>query len=98
MTAERDHWPGSVLDRNVLETQIGKFLRTHREGWQQLMEWLRSVPPDRTEAQYAQEQEASIAEHRAGVQRALDALNARRAEEGLPPLDRQGNVIEGERR
>lgn len=92
---ESEKWPCGILDRVLLVAQVGDFLRTHRKGWEQLMEWMESVPPDRTEAEYEQEREASIAEHRAGVQRFLDAHNARRAADGLPPLDRQGNVIEG---
>jgi hypothetical protein len=30
-------------------------LRTHKNGWALLIDWLQSIPPDRTEPEYAEE-------------------------------------------
>ena len=43
-----DSWPGSDVEREALADSIGVFLRTHKNGWSMLMDWLQSVPPDRT--------------------------------------------------
>lgn len=46
------NWPGSQLEQATLIDEIGKFLRTHRNGTARLLEWLESCPPDRTEDEY----------------------------------------------
>jgi hypothetical protein len=50
-----DSWPGSDVEREALADSIGVFLRTHKNGWSMLMDWLQSVPPDRTEPESAEE-------------------------------------------
>jgi len=88
-----DKWPGSIVAKFGLVAEIGKFLRTHRHGDMRLITWLRSIPPDHTEEEYQQEHQRIAAENDAARQQALDEYNARRAAEGLPPIDRKGNVI-----
>ena len=47
-----DSWHASTIDRVVLQRALLKFLRTHDDAGTRLIEWLRSVPADHTEAQY----------------------------------------------
>jgi hypothetical protein len=53
--AETDSWPGSNVERATLADSVGVFLRTHKNGWGMLIDWLESIPPDRTEPEYAEE-------------------------------------------
>jgi hypothetical protein len=48
-------WHCSVVARLVLEEAIGEFLRTHPDGYHQLMKLVAPVPPDRTEDEFKQE-------------------------------------------
>lgn len=86
-------WPGSIIDQHSLIESIGKFLRTHKDGDQRLMDWLESVPPDRTEEEYRQLQQDAADENEAHIQKKLAEVNSDRAARGKPPIDRQGNVI-----
>jgi hypothetical protein len=52
--AETDSWPGSDVERATLADSVGVFLRTHKNGWGMLIDWLASIPPDRTEPEYAE--------------------------------------------
>jgi hypothetical protein len=53
MTYDTTEWSCSELDRKTLDREIGRFLRTHRDGAGRLLELLHAVPPDRTEAEHA---------------------------------------------
>jgi hypothetical protein len=77
----------------MLAGEVGKFLRTHRRGWTVLMDWLVAQPPDRTEEEFQREAEAAQTAHEAGVQQQLDRINTERAADGLPPVDRKGNIL-----
>ena len=88
-----ESWPGSILDQHSLIESIGKFLRTHKGGGQRLMDWLESVPPDRTEEEYRQLRQDAADENEAHIQKKLAEFNSDRAARGLPPIDRQGNVV-----
>jgi hypothetical protein len=48
-------WPVSRLQHDLLHSAIGRFLRTHRDGARQLVEWMGTFPTDRTEAQFEEE-------------------------------------------
>lgn len=89
------NWPGSILERCVLMDDIGKFLRTHKGGGKILMDWLASVPPDRSEEEYRQLKKEAAQAHEEGVKAAIADYNRRRARQGLPPVDRHLNVIAG---
>lgn len=52
---DTDSWPGSDVEREALADSVGVFLRTHKNGWALLIDWLQSIPPDRTEPEYAEE-------------------------------------------
>jgi len=91
------NWPGSIIQKCVLKDAIGKFLRTHKGGGRILMDWLVSVPPDRTEEEYRQLKEAAAQEHEEGIEAAIADYNRRRAAQGLPPVDRHLDVIAGAR-
>jgi hypothetical protein len=90
---EGEHPMNAVSDRAAedLRTMVDFVMRGDLDG---AKEWYTRVG-DKDPARRV-ELLAAWCWHRAGVQRALDALNARRAEEGLPTLARQGNLIEGE--
>ncbi len=47
-----DSWHASTIDRVVLQRALLKFLRTHDDAGARLIEWMKSVPIDHTEAQY----------------------------------------------
>jgi hypothetical protein len=53
--AGTDSWPGSDVERATLADSVGVFLRTHKNGWGMLIDWLESIPPDRTEPEYVEE-------------------------------------------
>ncbi len=53
MTTDPRNWRCSAVDRVTLQEQIGTFLRTHTTGVELLLDWMASVPADRTEAEYA---------------------------------------------
>jgi hypothetical protein len=44
-----DRWACSIVTESLLNREIAVFLRTHRNGVEQLRELLRSIPADRTE-------------------------------------------------
>jgi len=88
-----NEWPGSVIDQIGLKDLVGKYLRTHRKGYQLLFQFLISTPGDRTEAEYAAERTQRKADHEAGIQAALDDYNKRRKADGLPPVGRDGEII-----
>lgn len=46
------NWHTTILDRVALEQEICKFLRTHTNPDERLMEWMQSIPPDHTEAEH----------------------------------------------
>ena len=91
--AEMNEWPGSVIDRAMIAKSVGRFLRTHRDGKNLLLEWLDSRPADRSEMEYAEERARVRQEHEIRVDGALERINAQREMGGLPPLDRDGNVM-----
>jgi hypothetical protein len=92
MSTTRD-WPGSGVQQQMLIDAVGKFLRTHQEGGQRLMDLMASIPPDRTEEEYRELRERAAAEHEAAIQANLKAYNQRRWVQGEPPIDRQGTAI-----
>lgn len=69
-------WPGSIVQQHLLIDAIGKYLRTHGDGGKRLMEWLESMPPDRTEEEYRELRRAEAERTEAAVRNAI----------GLPPL------------
>lgn len=88
-------WPGSIAEQAMLVLVIGKFLRRRREGWQQLTNFLLSIPEDRTDAEYQLELEQSQAEREAFRAQGIADYNERRASRGLPQvkLNERGAVI-----
>jgi hypothetical protein len=90
--SEIRNWPGSIVEQAMLEKAVGAFLRTHLRGDRLLLEWMASVPADRTEAQYDEERAAARAQNEENIRRNLERVNAERAANGAPPIDRQGNV------
>jgi hypothetical protein len=93
MTNNTQSWPCNQLDRTVLTSEIGKFLRSHSDGFSKLIELLHSVPPDRTEEEFTQLVRLAAEKHEAGVQEVIDRINRRQAQLGLPPIDRQGRLV-----
>jgi hypothetical protein len=91
--AETDSWTGSIAERTALEINVGEFLRTHRNGWSMLIDWLHSIPPDRTEAEYVEECAQRASRDASDRQAALDGENQRRAARGEPPIDMKGNIV-----
>jgi hypothetical protein len=87
-----DSWPGSHLNQLMLAVSIGKFLRTHQNGGARILEWLDSVPPDRTEEEYAALRKQADEEQEAHLLRILDAANRQRAARGEPPFNRRFEV------
>ncbi len=87
-------WPGSIIDRAIVEKAIGKYLRTHRGGGQKLLDWLRSDPADRTESEFAAEIAAAEAAREHRIETELWNINGRRIKAGLRPLDKNFNEIE----
>jgi len=85
-------WTGSVIDQAMLEKAVGKFLRTHRGGGRRLLDWMDSVPSDRTEEQCRAEREAADTAHKVTVARSIAKVNAERAAAGLPPLGPNGDA------
>lgn len=55
------NWPGSVVDAASLDAAIGRFLRTHRDGYALLAMFLVQVPADRTELEYQRERDQQFA-------------------------------------
>jgi hypothetical protein len=90
---ELENWPGSVVNKLMLVGEIGKFLRTHDGGGKLLMDWLESVPPTRTEAEFQELIATAAAEHEQGMQNWFDEHNKHRVAQGLPAIDRKGNLI-----
>jgi len=70
----------------MLEKAVGKFLRTHRGGGRRLLDWMDSVPSDRTEEQCRAEREAADTAHKVTVARSIAKVNAERAAAGCLPL------------
>jgi hypothetical protein len=86
-------WPVPLVSRIEIEDEIARFLRTHRGGKGALLQLLSSLPPDRTEDEFASDCAANRAQHEAFVENLLDENNEHRRRGGLPPIDRKGNVI-----
>jgi len=78
-----NQWPVSLLSRHMLEADIGRFLRTHRQGEQLLHEFMSSAAPDRTQEQFEQERKRADAARWAERQRMLKLAKARQRA-GLP--------------
>ena len=95
MMTEIDNWPGSVVQKIMLLQVIGKFLRTHQGGGYRLLEWLDSVPSDRTEEDYArlrkQWDEDDVARRRVSVER----INAYQRSIGGNEIDIHGDIVRG---
>lgn len=83
------------MDKMGLVDEIGKFLRTHQNGGQRLLDWLVSVPPDRTEEEYARLREQWDAEELAQRQESVDRFNAAARARGGNEIDIHGDVIAG---
>jgi hypothetical protein len=79
-----DRWACSIVTESLLNREIAVFLRTHRNGVEQLRELLRSVPADRTEDEYYAAR--ARAERDAQELAALNHENALRRSNGLPPV------------
>jgi hypothetical protein len=92
---ELEKWPVSIVDRDTLVSLIGKFLRTHRDGRNQLFQLLDSIPGDRTEAEFSQERKEARDRHQAHKRDFMDRVNAQQRAEGKPVTDIEGNIIEG---
>lgn len=56
-------WPGSIIEQAMVEKAVGAFWRTHRGGGRLLLDWMASVPPDRSEEQYQEERKATGLPH-----------------------------------
>jgi hypothetical protein len=95
MKIELRDWPGSVIQQTMLVSAVGKFLRTHHKGGQRLLEWLKSVPADRTEAEYRQLRREAEEQKEAGINAHIADYNARQRAAGGNEIDRHGNVISG---
>jgi hypothetical protein len=90
---EIKQWPGSIVQQHMLIDAIGKFLRTHHNGGQRLKDLMQSVAPDRTEEEYRELRERAAVENEQAIQKGIAEYNERRAAQGQPPIDRNGNVI-----
>ena len=88
-----EKWPSSEVGHLILMDVVGKFIRTHQGGMKRLMELLDSVPADRTEEEHRQLMEADTQENEAAREAMIADYNARRASHGLPPVDRNLEVI-----
>ena len=93
MSNETRRWSGSHADRMSLAMAIGKFLRTHRDGYRLLHEWLASVSADQTEDQFLEELQRAKDEHEARIVQVIADYNVRRTRLGLPPVNRRLDVI-----
>ena len=45
-------WHTTLLERDSLQRELLRFLRTHDDAGWRLTEWMRSVPEDHTEEQH----------------------------------------------
>jgi hypothetical protein len=81
-----NQWPLSIMSRDMLTSNIARFLRTHRQGLKLLGEFMASAPADRTEEQFEQERGQANQEFQAAQDRVRASLVARRLA-GLPLID-----------
>jgi hypothetical protein len=95
MANELNQWPVSLIDKMIIEHEVARFLRTHRDGAKLLLDWLSEVPPDRTEDEFKQQRQRRAKRHEWAVQAQVERVNAARASAGLGPIDRKGNILSG---
>lgn len=59
--------PGSPIEQAALQESIARFLRTHTSGYALLLNFLASVPPDRTELDWTRERESEFVAPRTAI-------------------------------
>lgn len=79
-------WPLSGLCADMLASAVGRFLRTHRDGEQDLRDFMAATPPDRTEEEFAEERRQAKQAHEAALERTRRIMLARERA-GLPIFD-----------
>jgi hypothetical protein len=84
--SELESWTGSVIEKLMLANEVGRFLRTHRDGHRLLLEYLESVPPDRTEEELRAVVTSLKAQHADYIAQTLEKINADRVARGLYPV------------
>jgi hypothetical protein len=77
----------TYLEHAFFKEEVTKFLVTHKDGITQLVQWMQSVPADRTREEYYAQLAKDDAMYRAIQAETLVRVNRERAELGLGPIE-----------